>query len=174
MSESIDWSKAPEGATHASSNGHNGFCFWRESRGRMVEFWGAEIHRVNAFGFIKTRSECIPRPTTPQWSGKGLPPVGTACEACFACDGFESWHKGICIFKGKNPELVDVAVIKCGEIAAMYRTCEYIRPIRTPEQIARNEREAAVNELKREMTPSYDAFAEPLLDVITRLGYRKP
>lgn len=83
MSE-IDWSKAPEGATHCdpvtgywwgpSSLVSDGFSKWSDANGCWVEH--ANTHRPD----IEIVERLIPRPT--QWRGPedGLPPVGTVCE----------------------------------------------------------------------------------------------
>lgn len=185
MSEQIDWSKAPEGATHATARGDDGFNFWRESSGRLVEFWGAAIHRVDPHGFIKNPRECIPRPTTPQWSGEGLPPVGVVCRKCY----------------NSPDEYYNVKILAhddhCGDVV-IYRWIEgpldgeldqstmhlnmasgsnahwSFRPIRTPEQIAADEREAAIKEMTANHAKNSDALAGWAAYVYDTLGYRKP
>ena len=69
MSE-IDWSKAPEGATHYDRD----FGFFCNSEG----FWSNynEWHPVCRQGHYAWVSDrYIPRPTKQEWEG-GLPPVG--------------------------------------------------------------------------------------------------
>lgn len=77
---------------------------------------------------------------TPAWTGEGLPPVGTVCEV----DYCESWQR--C-------EVVAHFRQRCGMVAAFTVDLvdgaksldafgsESFRPIRTPEQIAAEERE---------------------------------
>ena len=89
----IDWSKAPEGATHyragVESPWHNSDSksFYSES----IKCWmpyGRHDHFENAMLYA------IPRPTEqPQWSGEGLPPIGTEVEYYSAAHDGE-WFKG--------------------------------------------------------------------------------
>ena len=77
MSE-IDWSKAPEGATHYTPRSPD-VCWFRHDgegwRSWIDGRWGV------AYGSEGFFESLIPRPT--QWRGPedGLPPVGTVCEA---------------------------------------------------------------------------------------------
>jgi hypothetical protein len=72
----IDWSQAPEGATH-----HDPHCpphWWRLSPGKL-EFYGSQGKwLISGYPVEKARNELTPRPD--QWDGWGLPPVGTVCE----------------------------------------------------------------------------------------------
>jgi len=76
MSE-IDWSKAPEGATH-----YDGGVFYRRNEGRWeycdpyVRVWRESNNEAPFFDRL------LVRPSRPQWRGPedGLPPVGTVCE----------------------------------------------------------------------------------------------
>ena len=75
----IDWSKAPDGATHCDIND------------KTSSMWMAFTHigwfySTGKFGWLKycedpDESSFMPRPTQqpPQWNGEGLPPVGTVC-----------------------------------------------------------------------------------------------
>ena len=83
MSE-IDWSKAPEGATHFDPSDDQGMPWMKFDNGRWYAFDGGWLGPLGADDeFIKDNAgaHCIPRPT--QWRGPedGLPPVGTVCEA---------------------------------------------------------------------------------------------
>jgi hypothetical protein len=141
--ETIDWSKAPEGATHylkepdaprreywvkVEKDGL-GFCrFGFEPDGFRP--WAVDYERFLAF--------MIPRPPTqPAWSGEGLPPAG--CKVEYLTYGNE-WKGGTYVgqFNGQMVCGCDdsgvVGVVGSGQL----------RPIRTPEQIAAEEREAAV------------------------------
>lgn len=174
MSKQIDWSKAPEGATHFLHGSDEYSSCWLK--------YGFAISARNAYGSDKWISSggsmraieeglAIPRPTTPSWFGEGLPPVGVVCEVNPDKAG---WRKSVISYIGNGfLAWLQVGDLIVPEYGAFIEDCEF-RPIHTAEQIAADEREAAIKELKREMIPAYDAFAEPLLDVITRLGYRKP
>jgi len=72
----VDWSKAPEGATHFSppaywyKKDHNGWFIWHIGMSVWVNSTEANRRHVNM----------IPRPDQPQWDGKSWPPVGAECE----------------------------------------------------------------------------------------------
>lgn len=86
MSE-IDWSKAPEGATHFDPNDDVGLPWMRLQQGRWRAFdeeyqcWTAPMDEDDSFIRNNDGAQCIPLPT--QWRGPedGLPPVGAEVEA---------------------------------------------------------------------------------------------
>ena len=160
--EEIDWSKAPEGATHFYAKTEEWYKL--DDSGKA---WAWSGFWVAATMFSYREQLCVnrPRPSTP-WSGQGLPPVGTVCEGGRARTG--AFNECVVIAHRNG-----MAIAVFTDQEELQWVSEF-RPIRTHEQIAKDEREAAIKELKREMIPAYDAFAEPLLDVITRLGYHKP
>jgi hypothetical protein len=87
----IDWSKAPEGATHYAGgtnpwHNKNTKSFYSEDHQCWIEY-----HNVKYFDQFLARA--TPRPTEqPAWSGKGFPPVGAEVEYCVA--DCEQWGKG--------------------------------------------------------------------------------
>lgn len=139
----IDWSKAPDGATHydvADSRissfmkleGGSWF-FWPPASSNPVwTFWRPDTVDVEAM---------IPRPAAETWNGEGLPPVGTVCEwrpnqdgwvqvEILGHDGEETWFR------------------RAGQ--SISETClrmAFFRPIRTPEQIAAAEREKSIQQM---------------------------
>lgn len=150
----IDLSKKPEGATHI--NPHSGLwikCFGGNS-GSYQFFKDGEWEM--GFGCMSNSYLEIAQPEP--WTGEGLPPVGTLCE-----------------FAGFNPEetiptdprvgdqVTVIAHFMSGsfEVAAFtfYAPPEFeylqvaqgaygcFRPVRTPEQIAVEEREKAIEEM---------------------------
>jgi hypothetical protein len=135
----IDWSKAPEG-----------YPVWSESflAMRVGQGWHAEcedrwVDQGGAYWFKSAQDlgsyKVHRRPTTQPaaWNGEGLPPIGTGCERNVSRS---SWCQSK-IF----------AHSPCGRFAAFLDSCgmnwagaDSFRPIRTPEQIAAEKREAAV------------------------------
>ncbi|NQY83856.1 MAG: hypothetical protein HRT34_03490 [Alcanivorax sp.] len=93
MSE-IDWSKAPEGATHFDPNDDVGLPWMRLQQGRWRAFdeeyqcWTAPMDEDDSFIRNNDGAQCIPRPS--QWRGPedGLPPVGTV-----ALGKMPAWRK---------------------------------------------------------------------------------
>lgn len=104
-----------------------------------------------------------------EWDGKDLPPVGTVCQA---------WHAGS--YQG------EVTVLFIGDQAAVLknhghgeeqfgRLADYkFRPLRTPEQIAAEEREKAVSEMAIiALAGDNDLINKAWLDRLYDAGYRK-
>ncbi|HGX3429725.1 TPA: hypothetical protein ACNH9H_002877 [Pseudomonas aeruginosa] len=168
---SIDWSKAPEGTTHYHMA--EDINPWRKIEGTVAyEHYRGKWLRVNSFneGCMPGYYVPIPQET---WNGQGLPPVGTVCERrtlpggdgryeqvriiAHTRKGFPVWENTDGVFAGisKFPHLV-------GGLPEF-------RPIRTPEQIAAEEREKAIEEM---------CFAEETLTVkqakaLYEAGYRR-
>lgn len=146
------WKGAPELATHVRIGAFGAVDFYMlspctdpapgvyiydESR----KSWAESKHR-GGFG-----SDFIPRPTTPAWNGPqdGLPPVGTVCEYRWSS---VEW-RGATVFAIKTKQdggecaLVDLD----GNDWSWSNHPDQFRPIRTPEQIAEQERELAVERM---------------------------
>lgn len=149
MSE-IDWSKAPEGATHFYKCGN---MFLKVEGDGMVSYlitdgvWEHNRCHVDSYG-----GYLIPRP--PDWSGDGLPPVGAVCEFMWSSEAKPIEYKrivvvgqdeGLCVFRwAEGPRKGEYQAVKPG----MHYDDPLFRPLRTPEQIAAEERENAVKEME--------------------------
>lgn len=82
-------------------------------------------------------AELIPHGSVP-WAGEGLPPPGTMCERKYG----DEWKKTtVC---GHSPDGKSWAAYYDDDKAG-WLSAGYFRPIRTPEQIAAEERLAAIN-----------------------------
>jgi hypothetical protein len=187
----IDWSKAPEGATHygmdprCTSTG--GIQWYLLESGKPYRFWWAGHANHWEVGAEPKEAPITDfHPITPSaWNGEGLPPVGTVCE-----------------FSGFNPEetlptdprvgdqVTVIAHFMSGsfEMAAFTFHAppefEYLqvaqgaygcfRPIRTPEQIAAEECDKAVQAMLAEFqhTGSLTSHYE-VCEVLHKAGYRK-
>lgn len=168
MSEQIDWSKAPEGATHYQAATHGVFECWLKP-GHAVRVSRRDPDwREDDYADDLIATSAIKRP----WSGEGLPPVGVVCEVEYD-DGRQIWHEAEVIYHKKDGPRIAAAML-IGEGRDKLVWVSQFRPIRTPEQIAADEREAAIKEIQREIMPADEYVAEIILDAITRLGYRKP
>lgn len=164
---SIDWSKAPEGATHWDTGLHGRAPGWMRQDGSTWYWWpvdGAKCER-KWFVCIETYpseiKEFVARPAA--WTGEGRPPVGTVCE--FYADE-DTWRE--CKIVGENEGYLIVWVTH----AHIWTTkaAALLRPIRTPEQIAAEERKTAIKEMQS------DTECHVYADVFGRLydaGYRK-
>lgn len=149
---SIDWSKAPSSATHYlpeqkdlgweacwyKKDGDKWFvmnCARLEKRGHME--WAVDDPEVDKFVPL-----LVPRSAfSSEWNGQGLPPVGAVCEYRHMI-----WPEyRSCEIRYISEESL-VAYDDAQE--QFYRTCDMLfRPIRTPEQIAAEEREKAIEEM---------------------------
>lgn len=145
---SIDRSKAPEGATHKAKDG---LCFYKHVFGEgVVYYWtsGRWIPCAPITNYEGGLDKCmIPLALALAWNGEGLPPVGVVCEI-------------------NHPELgwarCDIVAHKVMDCGGKTHAIAWIdgntldqsqglrfRPIRTPEQIAEEERDAALNQMVR-------------------------
>ena len=97
------------------------------------------------------------------WNGTDLPPVGTICEFQLS----DRWSE--CeILAHYNGKIVAVAK-ETGAVG--YIGLHELRPIRTPEQIAAEEREKAVSEMQRIISES-NAMLVSDLEALYDAGYR--
>ncbi|WP_288080638.1 hypothetical protein [Pseudomonas sp.] len=171
----VDWSKAPEGAEY--------FCEmqWFKTVDGEWRVWSPGVNSWNKPVYAAPDNfswwdNAIRRPIS--WNGEGLPPVGIECEYMWNYYKSGSDYVRARILAHDN----GAAVLKvvdgdncgalresrggycgtgCGE--AVFRT------IRTPEQIAAEEREKAVAEMKRIWS---EAETQPF-HAIYDAGYRK-
>lgn len=155
----IDWSKAPEGTTGAMvaqfefplhGKGHTE---WIPSQGKRQEY--AEGKETWIY---------FPRPFHEQWNGLGLPPVGAVCE-CKVTHG-AAWVKCEVVAHKDH-----YAIAYVDENTVMLSAGIRFRPIRTPEEMAADEREAAINGML-----CYDALGNSrrgLAESLYDAGFRK-
>ncbi len=161
---SIDWSKAPEGfdyqLTGKSLAGTSKFYMKVDSVQRYVSASGSFVQFVDAGEF---HIEQRPEPAQ-AWSGAGLPPVGAVCQfvesrsACAAHDGINQGTevKVVAHFEACEGVMVAAFTFKDGDagIQVSQAIAKCFRPIRTPEQIAAEEREKSADSLYLTMWPN--------------------
>ncbi|MER1003272.1 hypothetical protein AAA597_29030 [Pseudomonas aeruginosa] len=142
---SIDWNTAPKGATHWEPTVPDFHEGWMKKEGNDWFFWGEESEEWKYWGDVSAEREATfeARPQDP-WDGQGLPPVGTGCEV--KNDISDSWDAVDEILAHTVIKGTAVAVFKRGDHIA-YSPKSAFRPIRTPEQIAAEEREKAINQM---------------------------
>ena len=100
-----------------------------------------------------------------EWDGSGLPPTGTVCEYYWT-EGDE-WRKcEIVAYYFANVVAVDAL-----DCSAVLLRIGLFRPIKTPEQIAREERSAAIQEMM-EVASGFGRFLD-ILESLYDAGYRK-
>ena len=177
MSEKIDWSKAPEGYPVWIQGVDTNFTsgWYRELSDRYESKKGTYYMKRDSSFFTANY-----RPTTPSWSGEGLPPVGVVCEANFV----GSWTEFELRYYGESYVIFKTRY-EVQRTRIDFDTCGVkFRPIRTPEQIAADEREAAIGEMVQaiclarcslDCTPLSPADeAKCASAALYDAGYRKP
>ncbi|MCG6540216.1 hypothetical protein MCB86_09025 [Pseudomonas sp. KSR10] len=166
----IDWNEAPEWATgHGLMNGGFGIeQVWFNAeqyqyqhmrcRGGYGPYpFGDGNAAIGEIHFQQHR----PAP----WSGEGLPPVGTVCEA---------WHNGSAQGVVEVRYAGDCMVL--WNVKLKHEQCSVaenysFRPIRTPEQIAAEEREKAVDAIQDDLSLSPEC--RYIAKRVYEAGYRK-
>lgn len=132
-------------------------------------FYSAENVSVNADYTTHTSSpanaEC--KIIQPQWTGEGLPPAGTDCE----WRGFPtiSWRKTTVI--AYNGDKMWIKTEEDGDY--IESIAGDFRAIRTPEQIAAEERAAAIEEMWNIYWQPDVPTAKQALGLLWDAGYRK-
>jgi len=162
----IDWSKAPEDATHYYPGCDAYYSHWIKcvDEKRYAALTAAYPWKKDTDP--RSLNQCIPRPTThtqPEWGGEGLPPVGTVCECQ---DESFKWKPGTIVYVGQGDGAM-VAVMQADSGILIGEKGEF-RPILTLEQIAAEEREKAIEDLIRVTCINHGEAAR-----IYDAGYRK-
>lgn len=174
--ENIDWSKAPKDAEFArhwgDEPGQSGIDFYKkDGYGRLVYLdgntWDVALTKPND-------PDLIPRPAAP-WSGQGLPLIDTTCE--WLDPGSDRWIPVKVVFlsywvivvrdTNHHPEgSVDLAFDLTGDLPQF-------RPLRTPEQIAAEEREREIEAMATDIMGEQHISGRVMAERLHSLGYRK-
>jgi hypothetical protein len=164
MSDVIDWSKAPEGypiwVENMMAFGERG-GWHKELSDRFIDadgkYWPIE---AVSRGTCKVHRQPHPAP----WSGEGLPPVGAALEVLHETYG---WIGAKVVGQDGS-----ATIVRTNDGYAGVHPHE-LRPIRTAEQIAADEREASIREMTAKYSDSVEMLAGWAAYVYDTLGYRK-
>ena len=169
----IDWSKAPEWATKHGNAGHALSSVWfndhkytycdEQQGGRAFLFAGERQYSFNDITGITNRPSLA-------WNGEGLPPVGTVCAVMDA--RINIWNAVDEIIGHASLSNCEVAVFRIGDYIA-YSPADQFRPIRTPDQVAADERASAVNDLLSIYLDGAKGHVGGI-NAIYDAGYRKP
>ncbi len=172
---SIDWSKAPEGATHYH---HNLASPWLKDGEVPMYFYPPFWMRYGSPMAGKAHiAHAVPRPaapaTAPTWDGQGLPPVGIECETWHVCKPDDITVRKI-LFMGSS--LVVMSDKLRGEVTGRLEKVQF-RPLRTPEQIAAEEREKAIDSMLDLDPPHESGFGmtsrRQFCEILFDAGYRR-
>jgi hypothetical protein len=174
-----DHSNKPEGATHVVADIHG--LSERKATANSLAFYRKQVDGI-WFGFEFGRWHEINHPEVhryqklpEQWSGEGLPPVGTVCEIKGCMSHYLKWNK-VTVFAVRGKMVFfDMEDGRWGQTDS-----HEIRSIRTPEQIAAEEREKAIDAMKKvfdscsnELSATSNLYLETLFGAIHDDGYRK-
>lgn len=133
-----------------------------EIGGKLFSLSGVSHHWTGAsIGRVSAVADHVSVPANPAWNGEGLPPVGAVCEFAGGThcpeDPFDKDLK-------EGMKVTIIAHFKCGDFTLAAFTFDpenpdrgmvqveqanfgCFRPIRTPEQIAAEEREKAIRQM---------------------------
>lgn len=164
----IDWSSAPEGATHYCMYPATTYKWLRDSPlsyyDEYLDKWVKYTSDIGATHLPNSVENPIKT-----WDGVGRPPVGTVCEYLKHAKYKTSWIKVKVVFIGEN-----LIVFKHGasgnEFSEQIADVSF-RPIKTPEQIAAEERLHAIEEMI-ELVAGDSSFNE-VMSILYDAGYRK-
>lgn len=152
----IDWSKAPAGATHYRKDSA---LPWRMLEDGEWYCWEPDEENWIAI------SDPIPEQYFPigdrpaaAWAGEGLPPAGTVCEVLNNMLDRPEWERCTILFMGKFKAIYESE--SCHERVADVSEDWMIsfRPLRTPEQIAAEERLHSVRNACSAIAETLDAL----------------
>lgn len=104
-----------------------------------------------------------------KWSGDGIPPIGTVCEYLKHAKYKTSWIKVKVVFIGENLIVFEHGA-NGNEFSEQIADVSF-RPIKTPEQIAAEERLHAIDEMD-DLIIGWGADKK-MLAVLYDAGYRK-
>lgn len=174
-SKEVDWDIAPEGATHYNEECR---CPWLketppsyfvEGGGAWVEYPSdsMENHLKNHF------KNAVKRPQ--EWDGSGIPPVGTVCE--YRLNEYDIWFTCKIVYVLTESDYCFVAW--CDHLGSdqflTFASDRYklqLRKIKTLEQIAAEERIAAIKEMC-EVASKRNTKGLTLMESLYDAGYRK-
>lgn len=164
----IDWSKAPEGAEFYSPSVK---LFYRHLDGEFQKFSESRESWTVAAGERYEYTNLIAKPT--EWNGECLPPVGSRA---YVYD-----PEGLLMYGAGEEGEVVAHVENTAVIRMSYGLgCFTSKHLRTPEQIAAEERGNSIAGMKGvfdscsdELMPTSSEYLETLFGALYDAGYRK-
>lgn len=108
-----------------------------------------------------------------EWDGVGLPPDGTICELRNVAAGTE-WATATVVFASRNVVVWEWdGEPAINGLCTAYKHAVEMRPVRTPEQIAAEEREAEVNRMVATVSMLDKGWARKVCYALYDNNYRK-
>ena len=163
----IDWSKAPEGATHKDPDTD---CFYKIVKDvwHLIYGDGESFVSASIYNGETKPSDLIERPNKQEaWGGEGLPPVGTVCD--MHIDDF-GWITGTVVVHIDLDE--PTAVAHNGE-EVFHGNASDFRPIKTSDQVAAEEREKAISDMMEVTSDGISCIGQDDALALYKAGYRK-
>lgn len=115
--------------------------------------------------------EFYPLPNQTAWTGEGLPPVGTVCEFIGTTAGLKEWKECRVVGHDGHYAVINYKNNYSGHLPGSFR------PIRTPEQIAREERRDGISNMYKDAKEIGEIDGVPTLvqalHALWKAGYRK-
>jgi hypothetical protein len=183
----IDWSKAPEGAEiHFQNQTGTAECFAMFRGSEVYYAYPGMTQWTRWAGESKDAILSRFRHSLRVWIGKDLPPVGTVCEydarpvgkgdplwVTVKINYLSEWtivFQCIAVPEGAKQENIGVELAEMADAS----TARRFRQTRTPEQIAAEEREKAIDEMA-EVARAHTGFGVNLADMqaLYDSGYRR-
>ncbi len=170
---SIDWSTAPEGATHWEPTGPEFHEGWMKEEGGKWFWWSKGSKEwVETFSVPAKREATFEARPQETWDGHGLPPVGTNCEY----RSNDGWLQCEVVAHRNN-----AAVVLNHHYEADFVPPQDLRPLLTPEQIAAAERWATIQQMLAFADVNYGAgelmspkeYVETAVAALYDAGYRR-
>lgn len=177
----IDWSKAPEGAEAGYLGTSHAYDAWykRDANGEVLQICPAAGFNdwVSMGGRKVFPVGAVLRPSAPAWVGVGLPPVGLECEMLWSTTTTGEYVRVRILAHDEDRAVVRFTEgERKGEYDSDRQHHDYgypiFRPIKTAEQIAAEEREAAVKEMQVVVNSKPVAYMNGLY-ALYDAGYRK-
>ena len=105
-----------------------------------------------------------------EWDGECVPPVGTVCEYLKHAKYKTSWIKVRVVFIGENLIVFEHGA-NGNEFSEQLAEVSF-RPIKTPEQIAEEKRQQAIDDMMR-LAMCVGSTYEEVMSALYDAGYRK-
>lgn len=153
----IDWSIAPEGATHCDSL--SGEFYKPVNKGFL---WNGVswVQTVNDFNWTVSRERVVSRPSSHEWDGESVPHIGARIEAVLN-EGAYDYRP--CVVVGHYEGTPIVVFDDDG--GSILQWGEDVRKLRTPEEIEKEERERIVRQM---MEDSKERLSKTCSSIIGR------
>lgn len=178
----IDWSKAPEGATHWTPESRVVCQFlkfdkeWFWFGEGWVQFGPGNDWMTQQLAGVISRPEPV---DTQVWTGEGLPPVGTVCIITPHNNiwGFSDVADYLCKVLAYHDDFVWVDLSGASGVPVATRTDKVdFKPARTPEQIAADKRKSEIDEMINRSLEGHNAItiaqARIVCEALHKVGYR--